>query len=310
MNNGIRLVAAAALIVASCASPGQPAQIDAPIEKESAHYLVWWAVEEGGYTTALVRQNGDESEVLAESSGLFIATDGALWEWREEPVETSQVDCECAMERGVMSDGVDDACAVTREVPAVTLVEVDSDREIEVSTPTIEMEGEFETTPSPTGSFAGVITVTECSYIYGCGAAHGSSDCRFAAWDLADGRELSAADLVEPLSQADQISLLRSESDEQVEPESLIGLVEVDPTWSETGAASLVATYAAATCYACTDGEWSAYTFTAVDTNTRAKIAIEDAPPTVRETWRATQGARGWSRVAPDDVERARSTLE
>lgn len=301
------------IVVSSCAR-APASQVEAPIETASAHYLVWWAVEEGGFTTALIREDADgpRPETLAEGDGLFIATADGIWSWEESYADTRQADCSCVMEQDIMADGVPDECAVQREVTRASLARLDGadSKQFHVTEVDDSVEGEYETHPQPTGSFGDVVTVTECSYTYGCGAAHGSVHCRFVAYDLGAGEELAATDLVEPLSQADQLAILRSQDPEtEVGVESLIGLVEVDPTWDESGAASLSATYAASTCYACSDGEWSSYTFTATDERATPKYAIEDAPSAVLEAWRSSPGYRGWSRIAAEDVGRAKELL-
>lgn len=314
-NRLIMLTVALSLALSGCASSNSGSeQRPQPITQSAPHFLVWWSVEEGGFATALVRQDADQSRVVAEAEGLFIATESGIWTWEETPLEITQVDCACAMERGLSDPAAIESCEVSREVSRTELVQLDGEGRFIVSAEPEELEGEYEAQAHPTASSSGIVTVTECSYIYACGAAHGSTNCQFSAFDLDRGRALEAADLVEPLSVADQIALLNSQSDEPVEEETLVGLVEAEPSWSETGEVSFVATYAAATCYACSDGEWSSYTFTASHAGATPIVELEPAPEAVVQTWALAAGtsptsARGWSRVNPDDVPRLQDAL-
>ena len=307
----MKTMKAAILLTASlmlaCGTQTEIEPKEQPLEPTSEHYLVWWGVEEGGYSTALVRARNEDPEVLAEGSGLFIAAGESIWSWEERTQSSAQIDCACQME--ARGEGDESDCSVSRDVVSAELLEVDGSRSIDAFPVQEEYEGEVEPNPNVLGSTGPILMSADCHYGYFCGA-HGSVECQYKAWNLATGESVTADQIVRPLSQADQVGLLNEEPrDELVTPDTLIGLVEVRPRWGDSGDVRLEALYAASACYACTDGEWSSYTIAARHEDAEPTIELEDAPGAVLELWNTTTGPRGWSRLADTEVERARAIL-
>jgi hypothetical protein len=302
------LAAIFACMLSACATGVEPDRAEQPLEPTAEYFLVWWSVEEGGHTTALVKSDsGGDMSIVAEGDGLFIAADSALWSWEEREVPTTQTECGCLME--AETNDTEPSCKVSRDVKVAEIVEVDGERSFTVNEGAGTYDGEYDPNPSPIGSSGPFLMSVNCAYGYFCGA-HGNVECSYHAWNLEAGTELSTDELVVPLSKADQIALLNEEPrDEVINEEILMGLVSVRPSWSSEGAVSLDASYAAAACYACSDGEWSSYTVTARHDDARAKVELEAAPPAVVEVWNTSTDSRGWSRLPAAEVERASSLL-
>lgn len=296
------------VLFASCAGGTGDDSAQLPLESGAEHYLVWWAVEEGGHTTALVRAGREGHEVVAEGEGLLVAAGETLWSWEESVVETQQADCECVMASDVSEEPPAD-CGVKRETPVAELVALDGDKVLQVGPRVDSFEGEYEPTPSVLGSSGPYLMALTCSYGYSCGAAHGNVDCEWAAWNLETAAEMEPSDFVVSLSEADQIAMLQTDSDEEVDAESLLGMVTVRPDWNEAGELVLHAMYATSTCYACGDGEWASYTTTARHENATPALEFEDAPAPVVASWGTAAAARGWSRLPESELQRATDYL-
>jgi hypothetical protein len=165
---------------------------------------------------------------------------------------------------------------------------------------------------------------TTCTYMYPCGAAHGSVGCRSFVADPATGElsELHAFmgaddyDTVENrLKERAVASFEESSSDptDVTEPES----AELDAGWPvvRPDGLSFVYVFVAPTCYACSDGSWSSYSAAVElqDDTLPERIEPKAVPDAVSAFLRAkdieTSSAVGWSRL-PENPRRRTELLQ
>lgn len=118
-----------------------------------------------------------------------------------------------------------------------------------------------------TGSIGPYLFIREGAYSFSCGV-HGNASASAMVWDANAGKPIDflpeLADAEKLVAQAkeklDEIDKDEGGPDEANEP----GFAQFIPVYSEHGALRIDVQFARWACYACSDGEWSSYTRSAI----------------------------------------------
>jgi len=155
----------------------------------AAEYLVWTAVEGGGWKTDWLRVEGERSEVLATRADLVL-TDGSTL-WIGQPVEVEAHTCPC--DEPPPGDTV--ICPLAPAGQALDLLDLVSGASVTVVAPAgVDVIGERQQSVEFLGAVGPYLFVGGSVYEYTCGA-HGSAASSFVAWHL--GRREAAVILTE-----------------------------------------------------------------------------------------------------------------
>ena len=151
----------------------------------AAEYLVWTAVEGGGWKTDWLRVDGEHSEVLATRSDLAL-TDGSTL-WVGQPVEVEAHTCPC--DEPPPGDTV--ICPRAPAGHAFDLLDLVSGSSVTVVEPAgVDVIGERQQSVEFLGAVGPYLFVGGSVYEYACGA-HGGATNSFVVWNMAR-REVSA----------------------------------------------------------------------------------------------------------------------
>lgn len=320
-----RLSAALLLACAACApdrtpAPGaavpgasqlkEGAAIDSAAPDLSDAYLVWSADTSGKAETVWIDGDG---RVVARRAGVAAAGSGGVWAWTEGKKRVTGLDCECL--RNAQSEADEKKCLQQADVTTAALVDLLSGRRVSV------MDADsVDTESAPPDQWAaplsgvGPYLFTEVRVDwYACGA-HGSLGVEAKVLDLSRG-----AAPVELVDSAEEEAILARQGaaareeiaralEEETDPadERTLELTEVETRWTPAGALEVAYQLTRGACYACSDGESSSYSHSAIhpaQVLPRRLAEWKTAPEPVRRYWQATPpGFRaGWSRVDAAD---------
>ena len=151
----------------------------------AADYLVWSAVEGGGWKTDWLRVEGEQSEVLATRADLVL-TDGSTL-WIGQPTDVQQPTCPCEE----LIPGDTSICPPAAAGQALDLLELVSGSRVTVVEPSgFDVIGERQQSVEFLGAVGPYLFVGGSVYEYACGA-HGAATNSFVVWNVAR-REVSA----------------------------------------------------------------------------------------------------------------------
>ncbi|RAL23027.1 hypothetical protein DL240_09070 [Lujinxingia litoralis] len=259
------------LLMVGCASepqaPGSEAVAEAraPIDASAAAAGKRFAVtveDEGGLRTRIFDGLGSQ---LVGYETLVVPAKSGMWRWEESVREVTQTDCGCMMDKLNETPGTTDTsgCEVSKEVIAGRLINDATGQAWEPEESTMApADADWEVTFTPVGAVGSTALVKICQMIYYCGAAHPNTECRQAvvALDGESPQELAPREL-SPVVGAEHFEGQSFGLDEGVEVDpKRAALVALTPTWDpEARELRAEQQYAFEACYACSDGEWSAY---------------------------------------------------
>ena len=320
-----------ALAVGCASSRAASTSANSPTEQKpdppGPGYLVQYAVD-GELETAWLEADGDGYEVVARRSGAYAAAGGDLWTWGVRRAEHELSDCDCVgqmYEKGRADDESLAQCRTTSEFETPVVENLTGDSDL----PLAELE-DLEQTGDITFEASGESTLgpywfgTVCTYIYACGAAHGSVGCRSVIVDLERGQVLELNEFMGADAFARANERLRGQAIDALEQKAPDNteITEAESAQLEAGWPVMTPDglrfsylFAAPTCYACSDGSWSSYSIGAHvrDSTLPDKLTSLAKPPApvlaFIETEDIMNTTRGWTAL-PDDAERRRALLE
>jgi hypothetical protein len=320
-----------ALLAAACSTPGSTTKTgDMTSEQKVAPpgpgFLVQYTVGEAS-KTAWLEVDGGEYKVLARTDGAFAAGGVSLWRWETRAIDHEISNCECVREQYTSGKDGDAELAQCREssttqVPVLHNASGGQDVALYDLTG-LERTGDISIQATNRGTVGSYWFGTVCTYIYACGAAHGSVNCRSVVADLASGELMEFADFMGEDAFAATNERLRDRAIDALEasaPEDMQVLephsAQLEAGWPVFTDAGLAFDYlfAASTCYACSDGSWSSYSIGVEvrDNAVPAKLEPLASPPAAVVGFLETEpierdGTVGWT--ALPDKGKARAAL-
>lgn len=300
------LILLAGLLSFGCAgTPNAPDTEASSAELESneptSRWLVWGHFD-GDVSTYEVQVQGQQAEIVETYPQIRIATSNGVWQWSVEETDVVQADCACFMETFHEGREVGEGdCQADTTQERGAFYELGGDRSW---APEVLGDDETDTEYSPsfqvTGSMGSRAFVTTCVFLYACGAAHPSTVCESTIVDLETLETWHPSELVKPVEDP---SMMTFESEDANPDRNGAELVEFAVRASPQGAL-LDHRYVTGTCYACSDGEWSSYTSSAVvegrpvegvleadaELNPALLDIVEDLGPA---------NVKGWSKLDP-----------
>lgn len=267
--------------------------VEAAAAEAPPQWLVWSV--EGEVAKTELR---DADGVVATAPGIWIGAGEHLWRYNQIKVDVEQPDCDCGPSGDcTTSVGLDLGELAAPGRPALVMPPSD-----------FIGEGAQSSTVQLVGSVGPYAFTTACVWSYVCGAAHGGTVCTESIWDLRTGEQLDPHDVtLERLRGDAAVQFVYDSFDDEQEASQLqsedVVLVNVLPLYEGDFHPRLEEHYTAATCYACSDGEWDSYTVS-------ARRTVDTLPPAF-ERWFAANpppagapptGLRGWSVMPPTEA--------
>lgn len=223
-----------------------------------------WVVSDGVSTSLL----GQEGELLRQLSNVVLSSGGDLWFYNETRSQEPEADCGCYMEANTKGEDTSKCVGTATKSRAVftRLRDAEVVYPFEVmSSPETESSMQF----AMKGQWKNYVIVEACQNVYACGAAHPSSSCEAKLFDLETGELKSVATIVPEVDSAPAREEI-IQKDPEFEGDLELGTAEVRV---ENGERLLRAHFFGGTCYACSDGEWGAYTMSGwADTGLREAV--------------------------------------
>jgi hypothetical protein len=270
---------------------------------EARAVLVWhWsprpAHDEGAPTVRTVWLEPDGAggvRVAGERAELVFAAGERLWVWREQPIEVETCDCECVEGGGEGGAG----CARREPAREGVLVELGG---AGAQVALTEAQGgscedgigESSCQALPLGGVGPYLFVGDVCHEYACGAAHGDFGWTFTVLDLETGKPV---DLLTPAERAELAAAADAEARRELTPEDpeLGGMLEDELELTlyrprlDGDHVTLEVQMTAHVPYAASDGNWHAYTASAMVDAPRlpAAFAAWRAVPAAAERWLA-----------------------
>lgn len=317
-------------LVAGCATPGpstasssgQPAEQSEPPPPPG--FLVQYTVDEDA-KNAWLSADGSGFEVLMEADGAVVTAAGELWTWDETMVEHRISDCQC-MEDMRNEGATDDElgqCEESTQTAVPTLVNLSGGDDLPLGEiEGLEETGEISMSADHKGTLGKYLFGTVCTYIYACGAAHGSVGCRSAVVDLEQRSVVELSEFMGDDAFAEVDARLRGRATDAIEEQASDSTNVTEPESAQLEAGWPVVTedglafsylFAAPTCYACSDGSWSSYTLGVEirDDSVPEKLAQLAEPPPAVLAFLTNRDIPlnvvvGWSALPDDGDDRAR----
>lgn len=296
------------LSVIGCKTPAAttdapPAAVEqAEQAEQQPHWLVWHVSATGAHSTDLV----DATGVVASAPGIWVGAGERLWRYNAITLDVERPDCDCEMQ--AMRENTDDA--ECRTSVGVDLGELAAHGVTPLLAPPADFLGEGVESSSVevVGTVGPYAFVSACVSSYVCGAAHGGVVCTQAIWDLRSSAEINVYDLAPDRLRGEEVVTFmydahddeHSAAETQVED---VALVALRPLFEGSYQPRLEEQYTAATCYACSDGQWDSYTVSARRT--------VDVLPAMLEKWLGENAPppgtsagtmRGWSVMPATDA--------
>ncbi|MEZ4461828.1 MAG: hypothetical protein R3E66_19330 [bacterium] len=239
-----------AILFASCttATPTTDRHpLDAP-----AQYVVT-----DGTTSAIIIDGPEGFDTIAKRDGAVLMSGTNVWVYALTQQEQPEGDCPCVMK--AFNEGTDpEGCSTQIPKPQATLSRVGDARTITPFTLAASPTSESSFAFALEGVLEGKALLSYCASYYECGAAHPGSACESAALDLATGELNPVASLaVKADIDAARAALNAHGAELDADAELQVANVRVSFSGSAAYTEALVM---ASACYACTFGDWGAYT--------------------------------------------------
>jgi len=229
----------------------------------SGHNTMDHALHEGelyvvfdGNRTHLIAPSEKGYVVSSSFDGALIGAGPALWMYNLAESMEPQADCSCVME-AMMSDDDDSQCSanVAKERAVLTRV-----RDSELVYPfeirsTEESESSYSFQIS--GQWGDLLLLESCADQYSCGAAHPWYHCVSTTLDLKTGELSEIASWVGDVDLKPALDEIRTHDPEFEGQELEVSTARVI---LQDRNATVQVLMSGPTCYACSDGNWSAYT--------------------------------------------------
>lgn len=285
-----RIAILLAVFGSACAST--PVTTTHPLDSPK-QYLV-----SDGQMSALILDGDQGFEVVARRDGTVISSGQDTWVLETKMEDQPQGDCGCFMEAFQKDTDPDtSACSSLVSTPYLSLTRLRDGKTVRPFESMASAESESSASFTVNGIVENKLLLETCVGIYSCGAAHPSTACEAVAIDLATGEKSDAATLAGKVDMKQALATLLADKDMQTESTEDLEVKNVRVKFS--GSASFVeALVVAPACYACSDGEWSAYS---VGT-WQAITPSEELPPPVAAYFAQTkESAPVWTQVTPEN---------
>lgn len=278
-----------------------------PLPTPEDAYLIWTAGEGGVQTTWL---DATGAEVMSRG-GLVVAAGDSLWQVLVAPNKVDVVDCGCLMEQPdpFAEETPPAACLKKQDISSTTLHATDG-RTVPLLVPELEpWTGDPSFDLDVYGTVGPYMMLVTSTSGYSCGAAHGFYASSFSVLDLSapeaglqpieavlDQAEL--AKLAPDAAKKARAALMKGEGglDGLMDPDAPLSLTALQPIWSTEGL-SLTVQLTGDACYACSDGEWSAYTRShrlSLPQVPEKLRPYSDAPPAPVVAWVSAHPSERW----------------
>ena len=278
-----------ALVLTSCTTANATTDrhpLDAP-----AQYVVT-----DGAASAIIIDGPDGFDTIAKRDGAVLMSGKNVWVYALTQEEQPEGDCQCVME--AFNNGTDpEGCSTQVPKPQATLSRVGDANTITpftlTASPTSESSFAFELE----GVLEGKAVLSYCASYYECGAAHPGSACESAALDLATG-ELDPVSSLSVKVDLDAARTALNAEGAELDPGTELQVNNVRVSFSGS-AAYTEALVVASACYACTFGDWGAYTV-----STWQKVSPnEELPAPVAAYFKAAKAGTApvWSPVTEEN---------
>ncbi|HEX6747088.1 MAG TPA: hypothetical protein VF092_07295 [Longimicrobium sp.] len=302
---GAQIAPAASAFLEPRGAPSSPA-----VSTQADAFLVWSA-DSAAAETVWLDAGG---RAVAQRPEVVIAAGGAMWTWRKGTGMAKGIECQC-MQKHDFDPGAH--CPAQAQVEVADVVDLVSGRRASLLAVPDSVEGmaPVEQRAEPLSSAGPFLFAVVRSYANACGA-HGSEGVEKPVFDLsAEAREtdLLGGDTAAVLAREGAAARRALEqAGDAWTPLQEFRLSAVEARWTPAGALEVGYRFSAGACYACTDGESSAYnTSTLVPAQSPpAKLAAwMQAPEAVRRWWREhpPREHAGWSAAPADGLARFRS---
>lgn len=223
-----------------------------------------WVVSDGVSTKLL----GADGQLIGQTSSVVLSGGSDLWSYNETRSQEPEADCGCYMEANTKGEDTSKCVGTATKSRAVftRLRDAEVVYPFEVmSSPETESSMQF----AMKGQWKNYVIVEACQNVYACGAAHPSSSCEAKLFDLETGELKPVATIVPEVDSAPAREEI-IQKDPEFEGDLELGTAEVRV---ENGERRLRAHFFGGTCYACSDGEWGAYTMSGwADTGLREAV--------------------------------------
>lgn len=260
-------LAGLALLAASCAHAPPPppsVAIEAPKAPASAPAVadlrfVVWTLSDGKPKSRLVSVGPRGATELGVADGAIFVWGQRAYRFVTQDSEVTLVDCDPTKNGAPLPEKGSLHRPALEELGRNERVVLDTD-------PVSEGMNELEQTAEIQASLGPYVFVTSHLASYSCGA-HGSFDQWSLVWDLRSGKRTSIASAADVPREHEHARKALESSDRGWDdplPLDDVTLVETLPTFAE-GRFSLDLHFVASACYACSDGGWSAYTHSTIE---------------------------------------------
>lgn len=287
----------AAFVVILVSAPAMAQEAVPSEEGEPAAPETWlvWADGPEGPRTAWLVDDPSGVRVIATAPGRYIAHDDAIWELTAVARRVSSYDGACVLEHEDADvDAPPAVCAVERVMTSLQAREVDGDGVVVAPTSRALPDPlcDVSRTDEVMGSLGPFVFVRSCTYEYACYAAHGGVACEAHVLNLA-AESAQGMDVVRDAGDVDGTlrdeAWTRASNDTQGMADSAADLVlaGVWPGWRDDGRLRVRLQYAGASCYACSDGEWSSYTES-------VNVSTDEVPELLRPYRHVPAPVRAW----------------
>ena len=238
------------------------ARVTSADNQDRGEILLWATKGEGeARQTRTFRLAAEGSlTVLHEHDGILIATSHGELKWQAQEIEVKLAGCDMEGGPGMPTKGSATTANLVNSTGNIVYKVVESDGE----------GGELDDLQHHVellGTIGPYLFIHEVSYMNGCGP-HGNTMASAMIWDADSGKtidlwsELPAKD---KLAETARRKLIEEEPEPGQEEESnKPEPAQFVPAYGERGALRLDAQFTQSACYACSDGQWSSYTRSAI----------------------------------------------
>lgn len=237
--------------------------------------------------------------VLGEHEGILIATTHGDLTWQAREKEVNLAGCDMDGGPGTPSQGTITMANLVNSSGDIVQKVVDPD----------DAEGDavqdLQHHVALLGSIGPYLFIHESSFVYACGA-HGNTMASAMTWDAESGKTIDLWSELPGKEKLVEVAKRKLDEEEDADPaqqddSSKPEPAQLLPMYGERGALRIEAQFARWACYACSDGQWSSYTRSAVvptDWIPERMRAWVTPPVVVKEFLEAHQDLRlgGWSR--------------
>ena len=276
-------------------------------------------VDQGCRETLWLHEKDGTIEVLAKGKERVIAEGKNLWAVRtfEETIKTSN--CDCDPEGFEPQDCKESEKAVTNKLTNLQYVNLVDNKIFSPNTHGGDMSGDsigdYDISVAISGTVGPYVVTVICESNYYCGAAHGDYGCLLQVLDLS-GNKTAKILTDQDLLKLDKVEKKKAtegfKKREEVEDPEAGKNSAFFPSYDDKGDLKIQYQFTTWACYACSDGEWDAYSVSEkVDSDfiPGAFTAFAKAPTTVTAYLKKNPGTRitGWSRIegTPEELKKS-----